>query len=81
MFSYVNYKIGYLYDMCEVICLVYENGVLVIWDLVYLVGVLLLDLYVVDVDYVIGCIYKYFNGGFGLLVYVWVVLCLCECVW
>lgn len=73
MIMYVNYCIGYMYDMLVVIQLVYDVGVLMLWDFVYLVGVVLVDLNGVCVDGVVGCMYKYLNGGFGLFVFVWVL--------
>lgn len=51
----------------------YDVGVLMLWDFVYLVGVVLVDLNGVCVDGVVGCMYKYLNGGFGLFVFVWVL--------
>lgn len=69
------YKIGVFWDMVDVIWCVYVVGVFVIWDFSYFVGVLLVELDVCKVDFVVGCGYKYFNGGFGVLVFIYVVQC------
>lgn len=47
-------------------------GVVMIWDLVYLVGVLFVDLVGSCVEFVVGCIYKYLNGGSGVFVFIYV---------
>lgn len=39
----------------------------------YSVGVFFVSLDVCNVDFVVGCIYKYLNGGFGVLVFIYVV--------
>lgn len=73
MLIQVDYWIGCVYDMVDLIEKVYGVGVLVIWDFVYLVGVILVDLVGIGVDFVVGCGYKYFNGGLGVFVFFYVV--------
>ena len=42
-----------------------ENDSIVIWDLSHAIGAIDIDMKVNDIDYAIGCTYKYLNGGPG----------------
>ncbi len=63
--SHVTFKSGYLYDMAAITELAHRHGALVIWDLSHSAGALPVALDACNVDFAVGCTYKYLNGGPG----------------
>jgi kynureninase len=63
--SHVVFKSGYLYDMASITKKAHEVGALVIWDLCHSAGALPIELDYCEVDFALGCTYKYLNGGPG----------------
>jgi kynureninase len=63
--SHVTFKSGYLYDVRAITERAHEAGALVVWDLSHSVGVVPLELDAWNVDFALGCTYKYLNGGPG----------------
>jgi kynureninase len=63
--SHVTFKSGYLYDMEEITKLAHQRGSFVLWDLSHSVGAVPIELDTCNVDFAIGCTYKYLNGGPG----------------
>ncbi len=61
--SQVDYRTGVLLDMAEITARVHRAGALMIWDLCHSVGALPIELAACDVDFAVGCTYKYLNGG------------------
>jgi kynureninase len=70
--SHVTFKSGYLYDMAHITELAHRNGALVLWDLSHSVGAVPMELDKCDVDFAIGCTYKYLNGGPGAPAFLYV---------
>ncbi len=70
--THVHYKTGRMLDMARITQLVQAQGGRMIWDLAHSAGVIPVQLNAANVDYAVGCGYKYLNGGPGAPAYVYV---------
>lgn len=61
----VHYKSGRVLDMAEITRKTHEVGAISVWDLCHSAGALPVDLNGCNVDFAVGCTYKYLNGGPG----------------
>ncbi|GAA1240928.1 kynureninase [Kitasatospora nipponensis] len=61
--SHVDYRTGRLLDMAEITARVHRAGALMIWDVCHSVGAVPIELTACDVDFAVGCTYKYLNAG------------------
>jgi kynureninase len=63
--SHVDYRSGALLDMETITRKIHDAGALVIWDVCHSAGVIELAFDNHAVDFMVGCTYKYLNGGPG----------------
>jgi len=72
MLTHVNFRTGEMHAMRELTQHAQHKGVLVIWDLAHSAGALPVELDSCNVDFAVGCGYKYLNGGPGAPAFVYV---------
>ncbi len=65
LLTQVNFRTGAVHDIEAITRFAHQQNCAVIWDLSHSVGVLPLELDAWQVDYAVGCGYKYLNGGPG----------------
>ena len=71
MLTHVNYKTGYMLDIAYITQQAHALGIVVIWDLAHTTGVIPIDCTLWNVDFAVGCGYKYLNGGPGAPAFVY----------
>ena len=72
MLSHINYRSGRMSDMAKMTKAAHDVGAFIIWDLAHSAGAIPVELAQCDVDFAVGCSYKYLNGGPGAPAFVYV---------
>lgn len=72
LLSLVNWRTGELMDIEKITKMTQKVNAHIIWDLSHGVGAVPINVQKYDVDFAVGCTYKYLNGGVGAPSFMWV---------
>lgn len=72
LLTQVNFRTGRVLNMAKLTEMAHKHGILTVWDLAHSAGVLPLELDNCQVDFAVGCTYKYLNGGPGAPAFMYV---------
>lgn len=72
LLTQVHYKTAEIKDMKAITKKAHEKGILVVWDLSHSVGSIEVALNDCEVDFAVGCGYKFLNGGPGAPAFMYV---------
>ena len=69
--SMIDFRTADLHDVATITADAHRHGVLTVWDLAHAAGAVKCDVLANDVDFAVGCGYKYLNGGPGAPAYIY----------
>lgn len=70
--SQVNFRTGEAYDVARITNQVQQSGAKILWDISHSAGVLPINAERNHIDYMVGCGYKFLNGGPGAPAFLYV---------
>ena len=69
--SMIDFRSADLHDVAGINTAAHEHGILTVWDLAHAAGAVKCDVAANNVDFAVGCGYKYLNGGPGAPAYIY----------
>lgn len=69
--SMIDYRSADLHDVRAVTAAAHDHCILTVWDLAHAAGAVKCDVLDNDIDFAVGCGYKYLNGGPGAPAYIY----------